>query len=198
MRAKFKSVPVTLATLAMLSPSALTAQSNSEDDTATEIAEITVKARRVANLRPAGTFAAPATTLRFDPSTELQSRGLAEGQSDVTVRGGIFENTGFKLGAVTVMDPQTGHYFAELPIDPASMSNHEVVKGIDNAIEGFNSNIATVSYGLRAIDNGGYVLLGSGSDNLNFQALRVAVDAGSFGGAFSVARSEGGRKSAQR
>lgn len=197
MRAKYDSVPVTMAMLAMLamlvilSPSALIAQSISENDTATEIAEITVRARRVANLRPAGTFAAPATTLRFDPSTELQSRGLAEGQSDVTVRGGIFENTGFKLGAVTVMDPQTGHYFAELPIDPASMSAHDVVKGIDNAIEGFNSNIATISYGLRAIDSGGYVLLGSGSDGLNFQALRVAVGARSFGGAFSVARSEG-------
>ena len=191
MRAKSNSVPVTIVTLAMLLPSALLAQSGSEGDSATEIAEITVKARRVANLRPAGTFAAPATTLRYDPLTELQSRGLAEGQSDVTVRGGIFENTGFKLGSVTVMDPQTGHYFAELPIDPTSMSDHEVVKGIDNAIAGFNSNIATVSYGLRAIADGGYVLLGLGSDNLNFQNLRVAVDTGSLGGAFALARSEG-------
>jgi hypothetical protein len=120
-----------------------------------EISEITVRARRVANLRPAGTYAAPATTLRYDPLTELQSRGLAEGQSDVTVRGGIFENTGFKLGAVTIMDPQTGHYFAELPVDPSSMSDHEIAKGIDNAIAGFNSTIATVSYGLRPIDTGG-------------------------------------------
>jgi len=172
-------------------PSTLLAQSNSADGAETELAEITVRARRVANLRPAGTFAAPATTLRFDPATELQSRGLAEGQSDVTVRGGIFENTGFKLGAVTVMDPQTGHYFAELPVDPMSMSDHEVVKGIDNAIEGFNSNIATVSYGLRAIASGGYVLLGVGGDSLNFQSLRVAVEGDALGGAFSFARSEG-------
>jgi len=191
MHTKSVSVAVTIVMLATLSPATLIAQSNTEDDTATEFAEITVKARRVANLRPAGTFAAPATTLRYDPLTELQSRGLAEGQSDVTVRGGIFENTGFKLGAVTVMDPQTGHYFAELPVDPMSMSDHAVVKGIDNAIEGFNSNIATVSYGLRAIQGGGYALLGLGSDNLNFQALRVSVDANLFGGAFSFARSEG-------
>lgn len=167
------------------------AQSNTEEDSASEIAEITVRARRVANLRPAGTFAAPVTTLRFDPSTELQSRGLAEGQSDVTVRGGIFENTGFKLGAVTVMDPQTGHYFAELPVDPMSMSDHEIAKGIDNAVEGFNSNVATVSYALRAISDGGYALLGLGSDNLNFQALRVGIEANPFAAAISFARSEG-------
>ena len=47
------------------------------------IAEITVNARRVANTRPAGTYASPATLLRFDPFTQLQSRGMAEGQSDV-------------------------------------------------------------------------------------------------------------------
>lgn len=191
MRSESISVLAAVVILTTVLPSTLVAQSNSAADAETEFAEITVRARRVANLRPAGTFAAPATTLRFDPATELQSRGLAEGQSDVTVRGGIFENTGFKLGAVTVMDPQTGHYFAELPVDPMSMSDHEVVKGIDNAIEGFNSNIATVSYGLRAIDTGGHVLLGVGGDSLNFQSLRVAVEGDALGGAFSFARSEG-------
>ena len=85
-----------------------------------EISEITVSAERVANLQPAGTFAAPVTSLRFDPLAEIQSRGIAEGQSDVTVRGGVFENTGFKVGAVTVTDPQTGHYVAELAIDPGA------------------------------------------------------------------------------
>ena len=100
-----------------------------------EISEITVNAKRVANTRPAASYATPATLLRFDPLTELQSRGLAEGQTDVTVRGGVFENTGFKLGTVTIMDPQTGHYVAELPIDPSLMSAPVIFKGIDNAVE---------------------------------------------------------------
>jgi hypothetical protein len=189
MRADIVLAAVTIAFAAQSGIDASAAESTTADEG--EIAEITVRSRRVANLRPAGTYAAPATTLRFDPLTELQSRGLAEGQSDVTVRGGIFENTGFKLGAVTVMDPQTGHYFAELPIDPASMSDHEITKGIDNAIAGFNSTIATVGYGLRPIDSGGYVLLGAGSDDLNFQALRFGVRGDSMAGAVSLARSEG-------
>lgn len=191
MRVHSVSQAIVIAALVSLLMPVSFAQSNADDDETTELAEITVMARRVANLRPAGTYATPATTLRFDPATELQSRGLAEGQSDVTVRGGIFENTGFKLGAVTVMDPQTGHYFAELPVDPMSMNDHEVVKGIDNAIGGFNSNIATVSYGLRAVDDGGYLMLGAGSDNLNFQAMRFGIRGDALGGAFSFARSEG-------
>ena len=157
-----------------------------------EIAEITVKASRIANTRPAGTYASPATALRFDPLTELQSRGLAEGQSDVTVRGSVFENTGFKLGAVTVMDPQTGHYVAELPVDPSLMSTPAIFKGIDSAIEGFNSAIATVAYGVATVTDGGTVNVGFGNDSLNYQALQLGhVADNGFGVALSAARSEG-------
>ena len=167
-----------------------------DTDTNDELDEITVKAIRVANEQPASTYASAATALRFDPLTELQSRGLPEGQSDVTVRGGLFENTGFKLGAVTITDPQTGHYVAELPIDPGLMSTPAIFKGIDAAVEGFNSAIATVSYGFRRIEDGGHVGAGAGNDSLNFQSLRIArsVDLASgndLGIAVSLARSEG-------
>ena len=161
-----------------------------------KISEITVTAKRVAITRPAGTYGSAATALRFDPLTELQSRGLAEGQSDVIVRGGLFENTGFQIGAVTVMDPQTGHYVAELPVDPALMTRPAIHKGIDSAIRGFNSAIATVTYTMRQIDNGGAVLLGTGSDNLNFQSLRTSrtqetASGADVGATVSLARSEG-------
>ena len=161
-----------------------------------EIAEITVLAKRVANERPAGTFATAATMLRFDPATELQSRGLAEGQADVTVRGGLFENTGFKAGAVTVTDPQTGHYAAELPIDPALLSAPEIQTGIDNSLGGFNSNIATIAYALPKIGKGGGILLGAGSDDLNYQSLRFATVSSrggkaDFGLQLSASMSEG-------
>ena len=164
----------------------------SDDD----ISEITVKATRVANKSPASSYVTAATALRFDPLTELQSRGIAEGQSDVTVRGGLFENTGFKLGAVTVMDPQTGHYVAELPVDPGLMSVPAIYKGIDSAIEGFNSAIATVSYGIKRVNDGGFLTLGAGSDSLNFQSLRLGhvttnAAGNDIGIAVSVARSEG-------
>ena len=157
-----------------------------------EITEITVSARRVANLRPAVGYASAATALRFDPLTELQSRGLAEGQSDVAVRGGVFENTGFKLGAVTVMDPQTGHYVAGLPVDPALMSKPAIYKGIDGAIEGFNSAVATVAYGIGQVQGGGSLNVGFGSDSLSYQSLRVGhVSNDGVGVALSAARSEG-------
>jgi len=139
-----------------------------------DLSEVTVRASRVANTHPAGTYASLATSLRFDPQTELQSRGLPEGQSDVAVRGGIFENTGFMVGAVTVMDPQTGHYTAGLPIDPGFLSSPKLLTGIDNALAGFNSNIATVAYSLPVVRNGGDVLLGIGENDLKYTSLRLS------------------------
>ena len=185
----------TALSLGLLAASITEAQADAQTPERDEITEITVSAERVANLQPAGTFAAPVTSLRFDPLAEIQSRGIAEGQSDVTVRGGVFENTGFKVGAVTVVDPQTGHYVAELAIDPAFLSSPAVYSGIDNAVAGFNSTIATVAYGIRGIANGGSLSIGAGTDALNFQSLNVArtKQIGGetrTGAALSVARSE--------
>ena len=173
-----------------------TVSTASDSEPLEELAEITVKAQRIANDAPASTYASLATALRYDPLTELQSRGLAEGQSDVTVRGSLFENTGFKLGAVTIMDPQTGHYVAELPVDPNLLSAPAILKGVDSAIEGFNSAIATVSYRPERVRDGGEVSLGFGNENLHFQSLRfgqtVQTRSGSdMGFALSAARSEG-------
>ncbi len=186
----------TAAMTAFLVSAPVAADNDGETRTDENISEITVSAQRVANTQPAGTFAAPVTMLRFDPVVEIQSRGIAEGQSDVTIRGGVFENTGFKVGAVTVMDPQTGHYAAELAVDPAFLTAPELYDGIENALAGFNSAIATVSYGFRPLDDSRYLLLGAGSDSLDFQSLRftgtTATDRGAeLGAAASIARSSG-------
>lgn len=178
---------VILATSVLVMPLA----GHAEEGDERELSEITVTASRVANTRPAGTYASVATLLRFDPLTELQSRGLPEGQADVAVRGGLFENTGFKAGSVTVIDPQTGHYVADLPIDPEFLSAPELLSGIDNALAGFNSNIATVAYALRKIDDRGSVLVGAGSDDLQFQSVHLANAGDNWGAALSLSRSEG-------
>src|SRR5690606_15246517 len=101
---------------------------------------------RPANEYPAASFAGVTTALRYQPFVDIQSRGFSEAQSDVTVRGGIFENTGFKLGALNILDPQTGHYFAELPVDPAMVGDAALLLGAENALGGFNSSVATIHY----------------------------------------------------
>ena len=138
------------------------------------LSTIVVTARRVALEAPASTFAAPVTALRYDPRIDVQSRGLAEGQADVSVRGGLFENTGFRLGAVNLLDPQTGHYFAELPAPPAMLTAPALLTGVENALGGFNSTVATVGYGFAPLDPGFDAGAGAGTDSLRFLSARAA------------------------
>ncbi len=135
---------------------------------------IRVEAERIANLQPAASYPAIATALRYDPQVDLQSRGLAEGQADVTVRGGLFENTGFTLGAAAILDPQTGHYAVEIPVDPAMLSSPRVLTGMDHALRAFNASVATIEYGFVEIATGGSVIAGLGSDDLRYASARVS------------------------
>ena len=110
-----------------------------------------VDSPRVALQEPAGSFAMPVTALRYEPLADVEARNLAEAQADVTIRGGIFENTGFRIGAADLFDPQTGHYFAELPVAPAMLSAPRILTGVDNAAGGFNANVGTVAYAWQPI-----------------------------------------------
>ncbi|MFU8816209.1 MAG: hypothetical protein ACNA7W_12740 [Pseudomonadales bacterium] len=181
--------------LLLLAPAAAAAVESAEPANT-----LTVTAQRVANLQPASSYAAAATALRYDPRVDLQSRGLPEGQADVSVRGGLFENTGFNIGAAALFDPQTGHYFADLPVDPNMLSAPQILTGIDNALAGFNSTVATVRYDIAPLRRGGDALVGAGSDALRFVQLRAAetFDLGgaeALGAAVSYAssRSDGSR-----
>jgi len=136
-----------------------------------ELPVFTTQAPRVANPEPAATFAMPVSALRFEPLVDVQSRNLAEGQADVALRGGVFEQTGFRVGAVSLYDPQTGHYFAEIPIAPAMLGAPRVSTGADNAHVGFNAGAGTVAYGWAAIRTGGTLSLTGGPDSTNRQAL---------------------------
>jgi len=130
-----------------------------------------IDAQQTANIRPATTYESPVSNLEFEPRVDLQSRNMAEAQGDVTIRGGIFENTGFRVGSATLIDPQTGHYFAELPIAPEMLTRPDVLTGTDNALYGFNSTVGTISYGWSQIADGGSLTVGGGDHDLNFQRI---------------------------
>ena len=160
------------------------------------LAPITVTGQRVANLQPASTYDSMATALRYDPQVNLQARGLPEGQADVTVRGGLFENTGFRIGAVTVFDPQTGHYAVEIPLDPAMLTAPDVLTDFDNGLNAFNASVATVNYGFSPITSGGSFSAGIGSDDLLYGTIRVSrskelSDRRTVAATFSVSGSRG-------
>ncbi|MBE0359437.1 TonB-dependent receptor plug domain-containing protein [Pseudoalteromonas aliena] len=138
------------------------------------IEKITVEASPTANKLPVGTFDSPISNLEYDPRVDLQSRNMAEAQADVTIRGGIFENTGFRVGSATLLDPQSGHYFAEIPIAPQMLTGPYILTGADNALLGMNSSVGTVSFGWKPIITGGSISLGTGTNDFNLQSIHAA------------------------
>ena len=127
---------------------------------------IAVHSPRVANQTPGATFAMPVSALRFEPLVDIQPRNLAEGQADITLRGGIFENTGFQIGAVTVGDPQTGHYFAELPVAPLMLGAPEIVTGADLVFGATNATVGSIRQAWRPVRTAGFLSLGLGENHL--------------------------------
>ncbi|MGJ8638347.1 MAG: TonB-dependent receptor plug domain-containing protein [Opitutaceae bacterium] len=130
-----------------------------------------IDGQQTANVTPVSTYETPISNLEFEPRIDLQSRNMGEAQGDVSIRGGIFENTGFRIGAATLIDPQTGHYFAEIPIAPEMLNGPEILTGADNALYGFNSTVGTISYGWSQIQDAGSITVGGGDHDLNFQRI---------------------------
>ena len=140
-------------------------------NSAVNLPEVAVYSTRVANQSPVGTFAMPVSVLRFEPRLDIAGRNIAEAQADVTIRGGIFENTGVRIGAVSVFDPQTGHYLAEIPVTPAMLGAPEILTGAEHALNAANSTVGAVAYGWRPIRAGGSLALAAGQYGLNRQEL---------------------------
>lgn len=157
--------------------------------------EVTVYSPRVANQAPASTFAMPVSALRYEPRVDIHARNLSESQADITIRGAIFENTGFQLGALTLGDPQTGHYFAEIPVAPAMLSAPTVLTGADQAQGATNATSGTIAYGWRPIRTAGAVSAGFGENSLVrgelYQGVSQTLASGwKFGADVSVAHSD--------
>ncbi len=104
----------------------------------------------------------PVSALRYEPLLDVQARNLTEAQVDVTIRGGIFENTGFRVGGSTLLDPQTGHYLAEIPIAPAMLGSPDILTGSASATGATNATTGTVAYGWRPVRTGGALTVGAG------------------------------------
>jgi hypothetical protein len=157
-------------------------------DPAVELPAYPVVSPRVALQDPVGSFAMPVTALRYEPLLDVEARNQAEGQADIAIRGGIFENTGFRIGGASLYDPQTGHYFAELPVAPAMISAPGILTGVDNALGGFNASVGTVAYEWQAIRPRGEMTATAGQND--------SYGASLYEGVVSDVRVAGGRLAA--
>jgi vitamin B12 transporter len=163
-----------------------------------QLPSVSVTSSRVAIQDPVATFAMLVSALRYEPLVDLQARNLGEAQSDVIVRGGVFEATGFRIGATTLLDPQTGHYLAEIPVAPSMLTEPRVVTGGDLASGLTNATSGGLAYEWRRIQTGGLARVGGGQFRGRQAEIYQGYAAGAANGhlaadlAVSHSRGEGG------
>lgn len=161
-----------------------------------QLPALTIYSPRVANQESSGHVATPVTALRYEAGVDLEARNSAEGQADIILRGGIFENTGVRVGAMSLMDPQTGHYTAEIPIAPAMLGAPEILTGAENASNSLNANVGAIAFGWRPISTAGFAAAAAGDHGFNrqefYQGYRSSIALGDrrMAGDLSLARSE--------
>ncbi len=74
--------------------------------------------------------------LRYLPGIEVQQRGPQGSQSDITIRGGTFQQVLVIIDGVKLNDPLTGHFSNYIPINPSEIERIEILKGAASAIYG--------------------------------------------------------------
>lgn len=92
--------------------------------------------------------------LRYVPGIEVQARGPQGSQSDISMRGGTFQQVLVILDGIRLNDPNTGHFSAYIPIAPAEIERIEVLKGASSAIYGSDAvggviNIITKAFNAK-------------------------------------------------
>lgn len=134
-----------------------------------------IRGDTVANETPLPTYSNPVSLLSFSPQVDVQSRGFAEAQGDISIRGGTFENSGVSIDGLAIFDPQTGHYLMELPIDPRMLLAPRILTGFQNQLESFNANVGSVYYQWSPVSvQGGQLTISLGENQLNTQSLYLS------------------------
>lgn len=98
-----------------------------------------------------------ADLLEFVRGVDIRQRGGQGMQSDISIRGGSFDQTMVLLNGVNLTDPQTGHHNLNLPVDINTIERIEVLKGPGARIFGPNAfngavNIITGDGAKKAIN----------------------------------------------
>ncbi|ANH83266.1 TonB-dependent receptor [Niabella ginsenosidivorans] len=90
--------------------------------------------------------------LKYIPGVEAQMRGPQGAQTDISIRGGTFQQVLVILDGLRLNDPNTGHFTGYIPISPAEIEQVEVLKGASSAIYGSDAVGGVINIITKAFD----------------------------------------------
>src|ERR1700728_1159546 len=91
-------------------------------------------------------LATPLDPLRSDASIFLEQRGSGGAQTDITLRGGSFEQTLVLLNGFRINDSQTSHHNLDLPVPIEAMDSIQVLHGAGSTLHGADALSGAVDF----------------------------------------------------
>ena len=67
--------------------------------------------------------------LEYSMSVDVRQRGSHGVQTDISIRGGSFDQTLILLNGINISDPQTGHHALDLPVSLKNIQRIEILEG---------------------------------------------------------------------
>lgn len=178
-------VSIGVMTVAMLASapvtgiSAQTAEKNNAGEKLYELEEVEVTgsrvpltvsqaARIVTVLDREAIAAAPVQSindlLKYAAGVDVRQRGDMGVQTDISIRGGTFDQITILLNGINICDPQTGHNAADFPIELSEIERIEVLEGPAGRVYGTSSLVGAINIVTRtAKDSGAEVFADGGS-----------------------------------
>jgi len=91
-------------------------------------------------------LATPLDPLRNDASIFLEQRGAGGAQTDLTMRGGSFEQTLVLLNGFRINDSQTAHHNLDLPLPMEAMDSIQILHGAGSTLHGVDALSGVVDF----------------------------------------------------
>lgn len=178
-------VSIGVMTVAMLASapvtgvSAQTAENNNAGEKLYELEEVEITgsrvpltvsqaARIVTVLDREAIAAAPVQSindlLKYAAGVDVRQRGDMGVQTDISIRGGTFDQITILLNGINICDPQTGHNAADFPVELSEIERIEVLEGPAGRVYGTSSLVGAINIVTRtAKDSGAEVFADGGS-----------------------------------
>lgn len=151
--------------LAGLSAGTIAAQSRTESIdsvtvTATRVPVALHSSARIVTLLDSMSIASmPATTvndlLKYTLGVDVRQRGAMGMQTDISIRGGTYNQVAVLLDGINITDPQTGHNSFDFPVNISDIERIEVLEGPAARVYGTSSLLGAVNIVTRKPERSG-------------------------------------------
>ena len=148
-------------------------------------------ARMVTVLDSVALSTMPATSindlLKYAVGVDVRQRGVMGMQTDISIRGGTFDQVAILLNGVSISDPQTGHNAGDFPVDISEIDRIEILEGPAARAYGTSSLLGAVNIVTKTHSKTGVSARVEGGSHALFSGgLSGNVNSGRFSNQFSL------------